>query len=526
MSFLQTKLFCFVIYLLLIVSTGALIVSAAVSLNWRYFHDVPIMIYCAYLIDSGFIPYRDFFEMNMPGVYFCYLIAAKIFGWSDLSFRIFDILYLASISFFTYLWLRPIGKIPAISAALLFGLFYLNDSNYLILQREYIEILPLCIILWLMYSCKKLSKNKILLLTGILIGFGISIKPQFILLSLPPVLFFIFENKSLLKVRSQIKFLLTGILIPLSIIVLYLIFTGSLKPFLDIVMNYWGLYSALNREHRILEGSQKISFILKSLFDGLYTPLVPLAIVGILLYNRDNPGSKFGYMLTMLITASVIYLLIAGKFYDYHWIAFNYFALCSAGYITRISGNRTKARNLIQLFTSMLLFVPLIKSNIGYSVHYLKNKDRINITRFAAADEIASYLKENLKDGQKVQPLDWTSGAIHAMLISKAIIATPFIYDFHFYHHIRSPWIENLMKGIPTNSFVQESNFPYIINLRNKFINELSTARPEYIIQFIGNRSWPEGDNTTHEFSELTTFINNNYEVVKEGNDYKIFCIK
>lgn len=195
LNFFLTRSIRFTIYFLLFSSAAALIVSAVVSLDWRYFHDVPIMIYCARLIDSGFVPYKDFFDMNTPGIYFISFFAAKIFGWSDLSFRIFDLLCLSALLFFTALWLKPFGKLASVSSALLFGLYYLNDTPYLILQREYIALLPLSAMLWLTSSVIKLSKSKILFLSGILTGICVSIKPQFILLSLPAVLFFIFRFK-------------------------------------------------------------------------------------------------------------------------------------------------------------------------------------------------------------------------------------------------------------------------------------------------------------------------------------------
>jgi hypothetical protein len=48
--------------------------------------------------------------------------------------------------------------------------------------------------------------------------------------------------------------------------------------------------------------------------------------------------------------------------------------------------------------------------------------------------EIASFLERKLKPGDTVQPLDWTGGTLLAMLESHACIATPYVFDFYFYH--------------------------------------------------------------------------------------------
>ena len=59
-------------------------------------------------------------------------------------------------------------------------------------------------------------------------------------------------------------------------------------------------------------------------------------------------------------------------------------------------------------------------------------------------DVIATFLSQRLRPSDTVQPLDVASGAVHAMLITKSLIATPFIYDFHFYHHQKRPIIRDL----------------------------------------------------------------------------------
>ncbi len=51
-----------------------LIFTAVVSLSWRYVHDSPLMIYAGFLISHGTVPYRDLFDMNMPGTYFVMLL--------------------------------------------------------------------------------------------------------------------------------------------------------------------------------------------------------------------------------------------------------------------------------------------------------------------------------------------------------------------------------------------------------------------------------------------------------------------
>src|SRR6188768_2935226 len=62
------------------------------SLDWRMRHDLPMMMYQAFAMDRfGFVPYRDFFDMNMPGTYATYFAIGKVFGYGDPGVRVADV---------------------------------------------------------------------------------------------------------------------------------------------------------------------------------------------------------------------------------------------------------------------------------------------------------------------------------------------------------------------------------------------------------------------------------------------------
>src|SRR5215210_2975269 len=76
---------------------GAAVVAAALSsLAWPRYHDAPVMEYAAWLIRRGYRPYRDFFDMNLPGTYFFHVVGQRIFGSGDVSFRVRDVLVLGA----------------------------------------------------------------------------------------------------------------------------------------------------------------------------------------------------------------------------------------------------------------------------------------------------------------------------------------------------------------------------------------------------------------------------------------------
>ena len=92
----------------------------------------------SYIIDKfDFIPYRDFFDMNMVGSYYYYLIITKTFGYSDIGIRLADYLLLSSIIIIIYLTLKDTDKYAAITGGTIFAILYLNAGQGLSLQRNF-----------------------------------------------------------------------------------------------------------------------------------------------------------------------------------------------------------------------------------------------------------------------------------------------------------------------------------------------------------------------------------------------------
>ena len=119
-----------------------------------------------------------------------------------------------------------------------------------------------------------------------------------------------------------------------------------------------------------------------------------------------------------------------------------------------------------------------------------------------APEKIRKYLSENMQPGDTVQPLDWTLGAVHGMLLAKARLATRFMYDFHFYHHV---------------------SIPYIQGLRAEFMTQLVAAKPRYIVQMVGEgKPWPRGNDSSRSFAELDQFLIEHYHVVSAEREYNI----
>ena len=88
------------------------------------------------------------------------------------------------------------------------------------------------------------------------------------------------------------------------------------------------------------------------------------------------------------------------------------------------------------------------------------------------------------------------------MLLSEAKLATRFMYDYHFYHHVSTAYTQKL---------------------RASFIDQLRSAAPRFIIEIHTDKPWVSGVDSTREFPELGTFLDDHYEVAFRGDGYCIY---
>ena len=448
--------------------------------------------------DEGRVPYRDIFDFQMPGSYAAYYTIGILSNFGDFRIRVLDILILSSLLTITYLFMRGFGKTPALAAGLLFGLKYLEGGPSMSFQREYLLLLFIALAVWIVTQEDLTAGHRILI--GLLFGFAAVIKPH-ASIGLLPVLLFDISNlrqrreMTLLNATAKsILLLLVGFLIPILIVTAWLAFAGALAPFIDIARGYWPLYAQINGQMEVNAGAARWSFIFDQVWrlggSGLW--LIP-ALIGVYLVPRHQ--KRVAYLLLGLAFCYAVYPAFSGQFFPYHYIPFVYFILLLSS-LCVLESNWQPAAFVILLM--------MIVVNIHLSSTFVRQLEGKPITTPTdRAGDIARFLEKNLKEGDTVQPLDWTGGTLLAMLETRAHIATPYIFDFYFYHHVSQPYIQRL---------------------RVSFMNDLERSSPRFIVEVTAiDKPWITGPDTTREFPELRAFLDENYSVTIQKDDYAIY---
>ena len=487
-----------------------LITQAGFSLRWPIAHDEAPLFYEAFLMRTeDRIPYRDIFDFQMPGSFAAYYALGVLSGFNDPGVRILDLLILAALLITTFFSMRRFGQTSAFAASILFGLKYLQGGPSMSLQREYLLLVLIAPAVWISMRDELTPKHRFAL--GLLFGLSAVIKPH-AAIGLIPIL--LFDIADMIK-RRKLTLLTTsplgnaaarsilpasaGFFIPIMIVIIWLGFTGALNPFVEIAVNYWPLYAQINGQMEITPQAERISFLLNQFWrlggSGLW--LFP-AMLGI--YLNQN---KQAYLVASLALCYAIYPALSGQFFQYHYIPFVYLIILLASLSISTIDLRLSTLNL-QL--SSFIFLSVILFSVRPSAAFLRQiEGRPVITSTYRANEIARFLETNLNEGDTVQPLDWTGGTLLAMLETRAHIATPYVFDFYFYHHV-------------SNSYIQ--------TLRADFLNRLQTFPPRFIIEVTAiDKPWVSGEDTSRDFPGLRAFLNENYSVTIQKDDYIIYEI-
>lgn len=497
----------------IITFTGFFILIALFSLQWRMVHDSPIMLYLAFLVDKlHYVPYRDVLDINMLGAYLLNILMSRVFGYSDLGFRLSDLAYLAGIMLVTWYLLKDLGREVAWWAAVLFGILYLDFGPLMSMEREYQMILPVAAALMVSTSFPRLNDGLRYLIAGVLIGFASTIKPH-VALVLPLIIaFHVLEirqrnNRWLPQTIVMAIVVSTGFAIPLLIMIYYMWISGGLASYVDVSTNYLPLFRQISKGGIVRPESERLFYLLEGYlatwrYNSILTVLAVLGTVAALFVSTLSSAQKRKVILLVAVTISfLIYPLFQGQFMSYHWLLFIYMISILSGLgLVHLHQWAAWSWRIVPVFIIISSAIFLIRPS-GEFWQQVEGRP-LGPPKEGRVDAMAGFLVANLRPGDRVQPLDWTGGAVHAMLIAGAPLATEFISDSAFYHAVSTEYIQGL---------------------RRRFVTALASSSPRFVVEVNKDKPWITGLDTTEEFPELRSLLASDYDVAQLGDGYTIY---
>jgi hypothetical protein len=482
---------------LILAGSGALLAYLVWgSRGWPLIHDAPLMHYIAWLIGQGAVPYRDIFDMNVPGVYLLHLALLRLGGPGDLAWRVFDLGWLGATCLVLWAYCRPLaGGIAAGAGAVLFGLYHLSGGAWRAGQRDFLLCLFLLAGAYAVARGIERGDGRLALLVGgLALGAGMTVKPHaglFWILCVATA-----GGASWLAGRPggpSAALVLAGGLVAPALVLGWLAGRGALAPFWAILTGYvLPLYSQLGRVP-VIAATRGHSYGRATL--GL------LAVLGAL--GVAAPARAWSPRLT-LAAAGVLYgvahFAIQAKGWEYQLYPLAVF-LCALAPAAAARGRDRlerggRARRALALAVWVLLVVVLGAKGVeAQEPEWIVEKGRL-----VAA--LSRDLAPLVSPGETVQVLDTTSGGIHALLRLGLRQPTRFIYDFPFFHHVADARVQAL---------------------RAELVTALEAKRPAAIV--VLQESWPDrGYERLATFPELAQLLGREFTLAITGRGYRIYA--
>jgi hypothetical protein len=462
--------------------------------------DEGIYAYFGKLILEGKIPYKDFYEIKLPGIFYAYALIVKVFGYSVYKLHFgFTIVNLLNIIILFFIGKKILGPFYGLAIGVVFSILSLNPGLCgFTIQSEHLVVFFISAgILALIYA-NDLKKQFYYLLSGLLFALAVSIKSHAVFMCFFGLLMIIVNNYSNEKaiisriLLKNILYYLIGGFIIIILISLSILLNNSYKEFSLHVLHIGGTYEAsvsfefgwqnfTNSLSRILENHKVFwylsMFSVFTIFSNQFTIKEKIFCIQIMLLSflMILPGFYFyGHYYILILPAVSILSGISLKFFKLYF--------------------EKKIEKFASIFVS-ITFIILSYSHVSSLNSYYFQPDYFKILRstyginpFPEAMEIGKWLNTKLKNEDKIT----------------LIGSEPQLYVYTNKNSIsRHAYFTAVVIDFPEHKIWQR-----------EFTSDIKTNKPRFIIYFNNPLSLLIQKNTDkYIFKWVADYIKQNYKV-------------
>ena len=452
--------------------------------------------YMGQLLLEGQKPYIDFYEMKLPGIFYCYAAVVGIFGKTQEAMHLGFAVVTFISSFFIWLISKKIFNTPAAMAATVsFAILSLmKTASGFAAQAEHFVVLFSVIGLYLTFLAIESGKIWQYFLAGISLGMALLVKQSGGFFALAAGILVILANLKPLNILNLVKsgvVMLLGFMAIMGVFVGLIISKGAYNEML-----YWTIDAAKNYVGALTwdQGMQQLSGAMKSITNG-YMGFWVLGFLGTTLIwlTRLELYKKLGIILLALISfASTAPGL---RFYGHYFIQFMPALAILVGAAVYSIGNIMKEKmNVSTGFgasTAAFLFVTI--TVIANQSDYYFSPSEFKVIRevygdnpFIEADAISDYIKTHSKQNGPIAVFG----------------AEPQVY---FQTQRKCPHRHSFISFTSYNTAVGKA-------WRDEVKAGVEQAAPEYVVIFFHQFSW------SYKTDDDQDLFKYGYDYVKKNN--------
>lgn len=168
------------IFRLLIISVLAIasVIFVLLTYRWPLVGDPQVFHFGHFLMENGFAPYRDIPDINMPGTYIIEDWALRVFGSSDLAWRIYDFSLLAGLTLAMVVVALPYDWLAGFFAGVVFAFAHACEGPRNSAQRDEVMTVLIMVGYALLFQALRRGKPWLLLAFGFSLGLACTVKPM------------------------------------------------------------------------------------------------------------------------------------------------------------------------------------------------------------------------------------------------------------------------------------------------------------------------------------------------------------
>jgi hypothetical protein len=455
------------------------------SLPWPLIHDAPILHYIAQRIGAGDVPYRDVFDMNQPGAYLLHRAVIAVLGATDVAWRLFDLLWLALTAALAWAFVRPWGPASALGAAALFAVYHLAGGAWQAGQRDFV----LCAFLlagalgvaaWI-----ESGARWPIVVGGLALGAGITLKPHAGLFAVALAAVALAAASRTGRPWPDVALYGSALAVAPLAALAWLSARGGLDAWRAIVVDYLlPLYARLGQREDWAFWRVEVWYALGA-----------AVVLSVATAARGRRLTWRHGIALLGLAYGVLHYVGQGKGWEYHLYPLGAFAAALA--FSELDALVARRQRIAASVVGAVLVATVaflgIRGAQTVDAAWIWDKERT--VRLLVDD-----LRSRMVPGDRVQVLDTAEGGMHALLRLGAPSATRFIYDFHFFHDVDHPTIQQL---------------------RGELVRELAAQPPRFVVVF--DRGWPSGTlDRLAGFPALSHLLEERYAVVQRRPGYVI----
>ena len=445
------------------------------TIHWRWMWDTQVMHYIVLLLKHGKVPYKDIYDINMPGAYLTERWAIAIFGSGDLGWRLYEFTLLGSMTLAMIVIALPYDWLAGLFAGVLFSVQLGSLGPMQAAERDEVMTVLIFIGYAFLFAAVRKAVPWLMLPFGLAMGIATLIKPTVVPLVLCLLLFLLVVLRRREKSPvAYILFAIAGLGIALGILLDFLLPPHAFGPFFLILSKLVPYYSSLAHPSLwvLIRRSLPQAFL-------VYMPLTLLLAVA----SRSRANWEMWAVRAGFLFGGISYF-VQRKGYDYHRIAFLCFGLLWIGLeFTAALKDRGWRRNVgvVGMAFGVLMMVPL-------NARKVHGRHDVNAA-VPVLEQDLLRLGGNKLQG-KVQCLDMVGGCLSALYRLDLVQSTGFTGDTQFFgpddgrvvpYYRKMLW-DDFHQDPPdvivlSNEWYQESNYSFDkLNTWPEFRDYLNSA--------------------------------------------------